>query len=81
MRFRYLSGLLSGAVFSLLILLPCGSLAQEKKIYTLEASIAEALAGNWTLKAKKETINQAVQVKRQAATEFLPKLSATYGYT
>ncbi|MCP4665711.1 MAG: TolC family protein, partial [Deltaproteobacteria bacterium] len=28
-----------------------------------------------------ETINQAVQVKRQAATEFLPKLSASYGYT
>jgi len=64
-----------------LIFQPCRGLAQEKKVYTLEASIAEALAVNWTLKAKKETVNQAIQIKKQAATEFLPKLSVSYGYT
>ncbi len=54
--------------------------AQEKKVYTLAESIAEALANNWTIKATKEKIEQALQVKKQAKTEFLPKLSTSYGY-
>ncbi|MCP4682092.1 MAG: TolC family protein [Desulfobacterales bacterium] len=60
--------------------LPGKGVAQEKKVYTLAESIAEALANNRTLKATKERIEQAVQVKKQARTEFLPKLSTSYGY-
>jgi outer membrane protein TolC len=57
-------------------------LAQEKKVfYTLEESISEAFANNWSLKAKKEKIDQSTHVKKQARAEFLPKLSTTYGYT
>ncbi len=55
--------------------------AQEKKIYTIETSIAEALENNWSLKAKKEKIDQAGNVRKQARAEFLPKLSTSYGYT
>jgi outer membrane protein len=57
------------------------AIAQEKKVYTIEASIAEALENNWSLKAKKEKIDQAGNVKKQARAGFLPKLSTTYGYT
>jgi outer membrane protein TolC len=55
--------------------------AQNNKVYTLESSIEEALANNWSLKAKKEKIDQADNVKKQARAEFLPKLSTSYGYT
>jgi len=56
----------------------CG---QEPKVYSLEESISEALDENWSLKATREKIDQAVQVKNQARSEFLPKLSTSYGYT
>jgi outer membrane protein TolC len=57
-------------------------LAQEEKgFYTLQEGIEEALAKNWTLGAKGEEIEQAIQVKEQARTEFLPKFSTTYSYT
>ncbi|MBN2419153.1 MAG: TolC family protein [Deltaproteobacteria bacterium] len=55
--------------------------SQETKVYTLEESIAEALAHNRVVKAKEERINQAVHAKNQARAEFLPKLSTSYGYT
>jgi len=55
--------------------------AEEKKAYTLNESIEEALANNWVLKAKKEKIDQSRFVKKQAGAEFLPKLSTSYGYT
>jgi outer membrane protein len=57
------------------------ALAQERKIYTIEASIAEAMENNWSLKAKKEKIDQAGNVRKRARAEFLPKLSTSYGYT
>jgi outer membrane protein len=57
------------------------ALAQEKKVYTIEASIAEALENNWSLKAKKEKIEQADNARKRARAEFLPKLSTSYGYT
>ena len=60
---------------------PIGGLAQEKKIYSLEESIAEALDENWSLKATKEKIEQAMNVKKQARAEFLPKLGTSYAYT
>lgn len=56
-------------------------IAEERKIYTLSESIEEAIANNWVLKAKKEKIEQAQYVKKQARSEFLPKLSTSYGYT
>jgi outer membrane protein TolC len=47
----------------------------------LDECVKEALANNWRLKAKKETIDQAEYVKNQARADFLPKLSTSYGYT
>lgn len=56
--------------------------AQEmKKTYTMQESIEEALAQNWTLKAKEEKIDQATFIKNQARADFLPKFSTTYGFT
>lgn len=62
-------------VLPTLLFQPCSNaLAQKTKVYTLDESIAEALANNRALKAKKEKINQAM-------AEFLPKLSTSYVYT
>jgi outer membrane protein len=74
--------LISGGVFcilSLIFFLDSG-LAAEKKIYTLDEAVNEALANNWQLKAREERIQQATYVKNQARAEFLPKLSTSYGY-
>jgi outer membrane protein TolC len=60
---------------------PDVGLAQEKKTYSMDVSVAEALSNNWALKAKKEKIDQAGYAKSQAWAEFYPKLSTTYGYT
>jgi len=69
-------------VVLLLVLLPNQGFSQEKaRVYTLQESIDEALANNWSLKANKEQVNQAIQVKKQAGAEFLPKFSVKYGYT
>ena len=54
--------------------------AAEKKVYTLEECVKEALTNNWKLKAKKEQRNQAEFQKNQARADFLPKLSTSYGY-
>ncbi len=71
-----------GLLFPLyLIFLPTHGLAEEKKVYRLEESIAEALANNWKLKAKEEKIDQAAYIKKQARAEFLPKLSTSCDYT
>lgn len=69
-------------VILLLVLLPNPGFSQEKgRAYTLQESIDEAFANNWSLKANKEQVDQAVHVKKQARTGFLPKLSTTYSYT
>ncbi|MEE9420739.1 MAG: TolC family protein [Desulfatiglandaceae bacterium] len=67
--------------FWFLIFQPDRGVAQETKVYTLQESIAEALANNWSLRAKQEKLDQATSVKNQARADFLPKLSTTYGYT
>ena len=54
--------------------------AGEKKVYTLDECVKEALANNWKLKAKKEQINQAEYANKQARADLLPKLSTSYGY-
>jgi len=71
----------SGVLFILsLTFFPGGGLAADKKVYTLDECVKEALENNWKLKAKKETIDQAQYVKNQARADFLPKLSTSYGY-
>jgi outer membrane protein TolC len=52
-----------------------------KKVYTLREAISEALSKNPTLRAKEQEIDQAVQFKNQARTEFLPKFTTEYNYT
>jgi outer membrane protein TolC len=46
---------------------------EKKKVYTLREAVSEALAKNPDFRAKKEEIDQATQVKKQAKTEFFPK--------
>jgi outer membrane protein TolC len=62
---------------------PFWTLAEDKKmnVYTLEEAIKEGLENNETIKAKEEKIEQAKYAKKQARSEFLPKLSTSYGYT
>jgi len=74
--------LIFGGMFYVLSIIFCPGfgLAQEKKVYTLDEAVKEALANNWKLKAKEEKIYQATYVKNQARSEFLPKLSTSYGY-
>ena len=81
---RYSTSLLSIflLVILLLVLLPNTGFSQEKvHIYTLQESLDEAFANNWSLKANKEQVDQAMHVKKQARAGFLPKLSTTYSYT
>jgi outer membrane protein len=74
--------LLLSFVYVPLIISPDLCFSQVKKrVYTLQESITEAFANNWSFKAKKEKIDQAMQVKKQARAEFLPKFSMRYGYT
>jgi outer membrane protein TolC len=54
---------------------------EKKKVYTLREAVSEALAKNPDFRAKKEEIDQAIQVKKQAKTEFFPKLATEYNYT
>ncbi|MGD8227781.1 MAG: TolC family protein [Desulfobacteraceae bacterium] len=69
-------------IFPLLTLLPSVGAGEEpKKVYTLEESIAEAMAKSWDIRAKQERIYQANYGEKQAKAEFLPKLGITYGYT
>jgi outer membrane protein len=69
------------ALFMMPVFFSGEGIAEEKKVYTLPESIEEAIANNWVLKAKKEKIDQARYVKKKAGSEFLPKLSTSYGYT
>ena len=59
----------------------CGADQETKKVYTLEESVKEALANNWAYKAKEEGVSRAQEVKKQARSEFLPKLGLDYRYT
>ncbi len=56
--------------------------AQEKqKIYTIKSAIAEAITNSYSLKARKEQLNQATNIKNQARSDLLPKFRLNYGYT
>ena len=81
MRFKYLSCLIGLFVFSFLMVTPGIMTAEEKEqIYSIDKSIEEALANNWSIKAKKEKINEADYVRKQAKAEFFPKFGTSYGY-
>lgn len=65
-----------------LIAVPTLGASQERKNYfTLEKSIAEALANSYKIKARAERIEQAMDIKNQARADFLPKLGTAYSYT
>ena len=82
MRMKQIVMLFGLVTFLLLGILQKDMSAQEmKKVYTLREAISEAFAKNPTLSAQKEEIVQAVQVKNQARTEFLPKFTTEYSYT
>jgi outer membrane protein TolC len=51
------------------------------KLYTLDECIKEALANNWSIKAKNEKMEEVGYKKKQAKADFLPKLSTSYSYT
>jgi len=78
---KFKAWLMWGGVCVLSLACFCGfGQAEDKKVYTLEEAVKEALANNWQLKAKEEKIQQANYAKNQARAEFLPKLSTSYGY-
>jgi outer membrane protein TolC len=58
-----------------------GAARELKKVYTLPDAVDEALANNPDYRAKLEDIEQAVQGKNQARTDFFPKLGTEYNYT
>lgn len=60
---------------------PVEGSANEKKVYTLEAAIQEAMANNKSLQAVLQRRNQANFVQKQARAGFLPRLSMTYGFS
>jgi len=75
--------LMSGGLLYILFafVFPGPGMAGDKKVYTLDEAVKEALTNNWQLKAREERIQQANYVKNQARADFLPKLSTSYGYT
>ena len=82
MRYKRLVVAFSVLVFLFLGMMWSPLFAQEQKeVFTLGESIAEALEKNWTLKAKEEGVMQANAVKKQSRADFLPTLSTMYGYT
>ena len=54
---------------------------RKNKVYTLDESIKEALSNNWSIKAKKEKIEESIYGKKKAKSDFFPKFSTTYSYT
>lgn len=81
---RWKQSLVTGvlSVFVCLTILSDTGAAQElKKVYTLREAVSEALASNPSFRAKMEEMEQALQVKNQARTGFLPKLRTEYNYT
>jgi outer membrane protein TolC len=64
----------------LAISLDHGAAQEMKKVYTLREAISEALSKNPTLRAKAQEIDQAVQFKNQARTEFLPVSQDNYAW-
>ena len=53
----------------------------SNRMYTLEESVREALAKNWTVKAKEEKIEESQFTMKAAKTDLYPTFSTTYGYT
>jgi outer membrane protein len=77
----------AGMISGILVLTAAGgftgvaSAAEKTAVYTIQKSIDEAVTKNYSLKARQEKIGQAIEVKNQARTDFLPKFSVSYSYT
>ena len=82
MNKKYRIEIVAAILLSCIWLSPITTWADEiPETYTLSQSIAKALNDNVTFKATKDKLDQAVYVKKQARSDFLPKLSTSYGYT
>ena len=68
-------------LFILIIVQNVGADGSEKRVFTLEESISEALINFSSIKVKREAIEGAIAVKNQARSAMLPKFTTTYGYT
>ena len=75
MRQRILLVIISKLIVLISFVSVQGVDADEEKIksYSMEESIRDALANNWSIKAKKEKIEVAVFAKEQAKADFYPK--------
>jgi outer membrane protein len=68
-------------LFLVLILLPAGGAAQERKNYfTLQQSISLALENSYKIKARDERIAQTNDILKQSRADFLPKVGIDYSY-
>ena len=47
----------------------------KNKVFTLDESIKQALSNNWSIKAKKEKIEESIYGKKKAKADFFPKFS------
>ena len=54
---------------------------KESEKYTIKSAIEEAIKNSFDLRARKEQLNQATNVKNQARSDLLPKFNLNYGYT
>jgi len=66
---------------SLLIFTGSADAQEKQKIFTIKSAIAEAITNSYSLKARKEQLNQATNIKNQARSDLLPKFRLNYGYT
>ena len=62
------------------LLSPYSRAGEDLRVYTLEDSIDEALANNFSLEAKAEQVRQSEHASKQAKAEFFPKFGMSYGY-
>jgi len=54
---------------------------EQKKLYTLQEAVQEAIENNWALKSKEETIVRATELHKRSFKDFFPKFSTSYSYT
>ncbi len=80
MIWTQLRSLLFSISIGFLISFPAIVLAEETTPFSLIQTIEAALKANLDLKQSKEEVNAALATKRARTTNFLPTLSARYGY-
>jgi outer membrane protein len=68
-------------MFFLVIFAGSADAQKKPKKFTIQSAIAKAMTNSYSLKARKEQLNQATNVKNQARSDLLPKFRLNYGYT